>query len=88
MRDTSFTNRLDRQLQSYRSELEPYAEILCGDSVLAESAMNHALAEARRSLRTLTTPLNSRVCFKRMLATYCHVLRNQAEEYLYSAAAA
>jgi hypothetical protein len=70
------------QLQVYRSELQPYAEVLCGDSDLARTALRDAFAEAVRSLRPFTTPTGLRVCFKHILAAYCMGLRGRIDAQL------
>jgi hypothetical protein len=67
------------QLQVYQAELRPYAEVLCGDSDLARTAVRNAFAEARRSLGPFTTPLGLRTCFKYILSAYCLRLRSLAD---------
>lgn len=70
------------QLQVYRSELRPYAEVLCGSAELAQTALQRAFTEALQSLRPFTTPLGLRICFKYILAAYCMGLRREADAQL------
>ncbi|MCZ6916990.1 MAG: hypothetical protein O7I93_09450 [Gemmatimonadetes bacterium] len=67
------------QLQAYQIELQPYAEVLCGDSDVARTAVRNAFAEARQSLRPFTTPQGLRTCFKRIVSAYCMRLRGRAD---------
>ncbi len=75
-RPVAFDQQL--QLQVYQTELRPYAEVLCGDSNLAQTAVRNAFVAARQSLRPFTTPLGLRTCFKHILSAYCMRLRGQA----------
>ena len=67
------------QLQAYQAELRPYAEVLCGDSGLAQTAVRNAYAAARQSARRFTTPLGLRTCFKHILSAYCMGMRGRAD---------
>jgi hypothetical protein len=80
LRPVAFDQQL--QLQVYQTELRPYAEVLCGDAELAQTAVRNAFLVARQSLRPFTTPLGLRTCFKHILSAYCLRLRGQAESYL------
>ena len=67
------------RLATYCDEFTPYAEVLCGDSGLVETAMTHAFGEATKKLWSLVTPLSLRLGFKRILIDSCLGVRGQAE---------
>lgn len=67
------------RLVKHCEELIPYAEVLCGDSELVDTAMTHALGEATKKSWSLATPLSLRVGFKRILIDSCLGVRRQAE---------
>ncbi len=67
------------RLARHCEELIPYAEVLCGDSRLVDTAMTHAVGEATKKLWSLATPLRLRVGFKRILINSCFEVREQAE---------
>ena len=79
-RPVTFDQQL--QLQVYQTELRPYAEVLCGDSDLAQTAVRNAFVAAIRSLRPFTTPLGLRTCFKSILSAHCLMLRGRAHSRL------
>ncbi len=74
LRPVAFDQQL--QLQVYQTELRPYAEVLCGDADLAQTAVRNAFIVARQSLRPFATPLGLRTCFKYILSAYCLRLRD------------
>jgi hypothetical protein len=80
LRPVTFDQQL--QLQVYQTELRPYAEVLCGNSDLAQTAVRNAFVAARQSLRPFTTPLGLRTCFKHILSAYCMRLRGRANSQL------
>lgn len=67
------------RLAKHCEELIPYAEVLCGDAELGDTAMTHAFVEATKKLWSLTTPLSLRAGFKRILIDSCLGVRGQAE---------
>ncbi len=67
------------QLAKHCKELIPYAEVLCGDSELGDTAMTHAFGVATKKLWPLATPLSLRAGFKRILIDSSFGVRGQAE---------
>ncbi len=67
------------RLAKHCEELIPYAEVLCGDAELGDTAMTHAFVEATKKLWSLTTALSLRAGFKRILIDSCLGVRGQAE---------
>ena len=80
LRPVTFDQQL--QLQVYQTELRPYAEVLCGDSELAQTAVRNAFVAARQSLRSFTTPLGLRTCFKYILLAHCRKLLGRDDSQL------
>ena len=66
-------------LAKHCEELVPYAEVLCGDSELVDTAITHAFGEATKKLWSLTTSPSLRGGFKRILIDSCFGVRGQAE---------
>jgi hypothetical protein len=79
-RPVTFDQQL--QLQVYQIELRPYAEVLCGDSDLAQTAVRNAFVAARQSLRSFTTPVGLRTCFKYILLAHCRRLLGRDDSQL------
>lgn len=67
------------RLAKHCEELIPYAEVLCGDSELVDTAMTYAFGAATKKLWSLTTSLSLRVGFKHILIDSCFGVREQAE---------
>ena len=67
------------RLVTYCKQLTPYAEVLCGDSGLVDTAMKHALVEATKRLWSLVNPQSLRVGFKRILIDSCLGVRGRVE---------
>lgn len=67
------------QLAEHCNEFIPYAEVLCGNSELVDTAMTHAFGEATEKLWSSATPGGLRVGFKRILIDSCFGVREQAE---------